>query len=314
MAVRELVLRVNAYGRGAAGRFHIRFFPARNRKDGHVRVHTTGSFAVYSRSDGREVTPKGRKARALLAYLLSEAGTKVSKSRLAALLWGDRGEAQARSSLRQALRELRHAVNASREVVLSDREHIWVSADSLLEDPVNPSGAWQDAFEDLDNISPEFDEWLAGERSRRATAYIARLKAEAEELLASERAEEARLLVHQIQAVDVCDEDALRLGMKADFQSGHAAAVVERYRAVAALLQAEFGVLPSDKTRALRDQLLFRLNERRQAGSTRETDQGYFARRASEERFAAASATTEKTRQLHEVLADRYEDIAATLP
>jgi DNA-binding SARP family transcriptional activator len=233
---------------------------------------------------------------------------------LAALLWGAREETQARSSLRQVLLELRHAVNGSREIVFSDREHLWLSADSLLEDPVNPNGAWQDAFEDLDNITPEFDEWLAGERSRRAAAYIARLKAEAEELLASERAEETRLLVHQIQAVDPCDEDALRLGMKADFQSGHAGALVERYRAVAALLEAEFGVQPSDKTRALRDQLLFRLNERRETGPIRETDQDYFARRASEERFAAASARTEKARQLHEVLADRYEDIAATLP
>jgi DNA-binding SARP family transcriptional activator len=244
---------------------------------------------------------------------LSEAGTRVSKCRLAALLWGDRGEAQARSSLRQALLELRHSVNGPREVVCSDREHIWISPDSLSEDPVSPAGQWQDAFEDLDNITPEFDEWLAGERTRRAVAYVARLKAEAEELLANDHAEETRVLVRQIQTVDPCDEDALRLGMKADFQGGHAGAVVEQYREVEALLEAEFGVRPSDKTRDLRDQLLFRLNERHQPGPIGETDQDYFARRASEERFAAASAPSEKARQLHEILADRYEEIAATL-
>jgi hypothetical protein len=82
---------------------------------------------------------------------------------------------------------------------------------------------------------------------------------------------------------------------------------------VEALLEAEFGVRPSDKTRDLRDQLLFRLNERRQGGPIRETDKDYFARRASEERFAAASARSEKARQLHEILGDRYEEIAATL-
>lgn len=228
-----------------------------------MRAHTTGSFAVFSRSDGREVTPKSRKSRALLAYLLSEAGAKISKARLAALLWGDRGEAQARASLRHALMELRLAVNRSHEIVFSDREHIWVSPDLLVEDPIKPNGVWQEAFEDLDGISPEFDEWLAGERSRRMTAYIARLKAEAEELLANERAEESRVLIKQIQNVDPCDEDALRLGMKADFQCGHAAAVVERYRAAAAILKAEFGVLPSDETRVLRDQLLRRLNKGR---------------------------------------------------
>lgn len=276
-----------------------------------MRAHTTGSFAVFSRSDGREVTPKGRKTRALLAYLLCEAGTKISKARLAALLWGDRGEAQARSSLRQALLELRLAVNGPREIVRSDREHIWISRDSLVEDPVKPAGAWQDAFEDLDDISPEFDDWLAGERIRRTTAYLTRLKAEAEELLASERAEESRVLIRQIQIVDPFDEDALRLGMKADFQSGQAAAIVERYRAAAALLKADFDVLPSHESRALRDLLLSRLNEgRQQDENIPETNQEFFARRAGEEKAAAARADVPGARRAHEELAERYEEAA----
>ena len=282
----------------------------RDLKVRQLRAHTTGSFAVFSRSDGREVTPKGRKTRALLAYLLCEAGTKISKARLAALLWGDRGEAQARSSLRQALLELRLAVNGSHDIVLSDREHIWVSQDLVLEDPVKPVGAWQDAFEDLDNISPEFDEWLAGERTRRAAAYVGKLKAEAQELLNSEHAEESCVLIQQIQTVDPCDEDALRLGMRADFECGHAGAVVERYRAAEALLKADFGVLPSHETRILRDQLLSRLNERRQVARIRETDQEYFARRAAEEKAAAVRADSLKARRAHEELAQRYAEAA----
>jgi DNA-binding SARP family transcriptional activator len=243
-----------------------------------------------------------------LAYLVSNAGTKIPKTRLAGLLWGDRGDPQARASLRQALLELRRAVNVSHEIVFSDREHIWVSPDSLIEDPVKPDGAWQDAFEDLDNITPEFDEWLAGERSRRATAYTTKLKAEAEELLTNRQAEEASVLIQQIKTIDPCDEDALRLGMKADFECGHTAAIIERYQAAAALLTADFGVLPSDETRALRDQLLKRLHERRET----ETDQEYFARRAREERSAAEAAKSEKARRLHEALAERCEELTNT--
>ncbi len=46
----------------------------------------------------------------------------------------------------------------------------------------------KEAFQDLDGISAEFDDWLAQERSRRTTRRIAALKTEAEELLRVGRA------------------------------------------------------------------------------------------------------------------------------
>ena len=95
-----------------------------------------------------------------------------------------------------------------------------------------------------------------------------------------------------------------------DFQCGHAGAVVERYRAAEALPKANFGVLPSHETRILRDQLLSRLNERRQVAAIRETDQEYFARRAAEEKAAAVRADSLKARRAHEELAQRYAEAA----
>ena len=52
-----------------------------------MRAHTTGTFAVFSRHHGKDVTPKGRKARALLAYLVCDPGARIPKGLLADLLW-----------------------------------------------------------------------------------------------------------------------------------------------------------------------------------------------------------------------------------
>jgi PAS domain-containing protein len=184
----------------------------------------------------------------------------MPKERMAELLWGDRGDTQARSSLRQALRELRLAINGSKTFIFSDREHIWVASDCQIEDSVNLAAEPKDAFEDLDNITPEFDDWLCAERDRRKTAQIATLQAEAEGLLAKGLAAESSVVLDQIQILDPCNEDALRLGMKASIHRGHPSAAVRRYEVVAAALKEELGVEPSSDSRTLRDSLLPPLN------------------------------------------------------
>src|SRR6516225_9009226 len=51
-----------------------------------------------------------RKTRALLVYLALPAGRAHSRDKLAGLLWSDRGDEQARNSLRQAIAELGQAL------------------------------------------------------------------------------------------------------------------------------------------------------------------------------------------------------------
>ena len=52
---------------------------------------------------GRSMRLHSSKVLALLAYLILETDTADSREKLAGLLWGDRPEARARQSLRQAL-------------------------------------------------------------------------------------------------------------------------------------------------------------------------------------------------------------------
>jgi DNA-binding SARP family transcriptional activator len=277
-----------------------------------MRAHTAGSFAVFS-TDGENVTPKSRKSRALLAYLISEPGTKVAKTRIVGLLWGDRGEEQARSSLRQALLELRNAVNGSREIVCCDRDHVWVSGDTPIEETVDEESIHKDAFEDLEGISPEFDNWVAAERRRRSSRRVTALKGVAEALLREGLGNECLTIIAQMQEIDPYDEDALRMGMEADFQCGHSAGIFERYRRTAAQMLDELGVQPSAETRELRDRLIGRLTIRHQHEPLSETDQEYFTRRAHEERAMARSTESEASRSIHEDLASRYEEIALPL-
>lgn len=265
-----------------------------------MRAHTTGTFAVFSRHDGKDLTPRGRKARALLAYLVSDPGVKIPKGLLAALLWGDRGDAQARSSLRQALLELRRSINVSRDILRSDREYVWIETDTMMEDAADENGHHREAFQDLDGITPEFDDWLAAERLRRSKLRSAALNSQAEELLREGRANDALDLIDEMQAIDPHDEDALCLAMQAEFLLGHPAGVAERYRATAALLQADLGVQPAQETRALRDRLIKRLTSGQQEQQS-ETDQEIVSRRTREDDEAATKAETQGSRDTHEL-------------
>src|SRR5262245_56463627 len=75
-----------------------------------IRIQTLGGLQVFSR-EGRPLAVPSRKAQALLAYLAMARGRPQSRDKLSALLWEDRGEVQARASLRQELTVLRKVLN-----------------------------------------------------------------------------------------------------------------------------------------------------------------------------------------------------------
>ena len=71
-------------------------------------VTLLGGFAARLPS-GVAVTFSTRKVQALVAYLAMPPGRPHPRAKLAALLWGDMQEPQARASLRQAIFTLRRA-------------------------------------------------------------------------------------------------------------------------------------------------------------------------------------------------------------
>jgi DNA-binding SARP family transcriptional activator len=82
-----------------------------------------GTFQLES-EDGRVILLPTKKTKALLAYLAFRGGQPQERAKLAALLWEDSGEVQARESLRQSLSLLRKGfVAPSRVRVDRPRRH-----------------------------------------------------------------------------------------------------------------------------------------------------------------------------------------------
>jgi len=144
-----------------------------------LHINLLGGFEARLAS-GAALSLKGRKTQALLAYLALSPGQPRSREELVGLLWGDRGEEQARSSLRQSLSELRKALgDAGETALIADRDTVSLAAEAVdvdvsaferLIDDGTPT-ALEEAAELyrgdlLDGIGvhdPAFEDWLRGE-------------------------------------------------------------------------------------------------------------------------------------------------------
>src|SRR5215470_5827760 len=98
-----------------------------------LRLRILGGFELRG-ADGQDLTPPGKKLRALIACLALSPGEAWSRERLTALLWGDRDEEQARGSLRQALAELRRHIGP--DTLHATRESVALDAGAVLIDAV----------------------------------------------------------------------------------------------------------------------------------------------------------------------------------
>jgi TolB-like protein/DNA-binding SARP family transcriptional activator len=157
---------------------------ARSETSPRVRMTCWGDFALVQHSTELSLTPRGRKARALLAYLALQGGRPVRRERLTGLLWGDRADAQARASLRQAVLELKPLANGNIHVLRVDRDQLSLDSTAVRTDLDELDAAFaarnyrsllallphpeERLFADLDEIDEGFDDWLRIERARRA--------------------------------------------------------------------------------------------------------------------------------------------------
>lgn len=134
-------------------------------------IRMIGVFEVRDEA-GQDRTPRGAKARALLALLARTPGHRRPRRWLEARLWSDRGQEQASGSLRQALTELRKALGPLADRLTSDRDCVALSGfGSDLADPAAAREALargREFLEGVDILDPGFNLWLAEERQRLA--------------------------------------------------------------------------------------------------------------------------------------------------
>ena len=137
-----------------------------------LRVQLVG--VIVLRDDaGRDCTPRGAKARGIIALLAMTPDRRRARRWIEAKLWSDRGPEQASGSLRQALMELRAALGPAADALHTDREYVSFTAlQSDLE--ADPDGtraalaAGAELLEGLDVRDHAFEGWLREQRARMA--------------------------------------------------------------------------------------------------------------------------------------------------
>jgi TolB-like protein/Flp pilus assembly protein TadD len=223
-----------------------------------------GAFALKL-ADGQVADLPGQKDRALLAVLALNAGIPQSRERLAGLLWSDRGDVQARDSLKHALTRIRQCLG---EALVADRQTAQLNPAALSTDAVRfqvlVGEATPEALEQacalcsgdlLDGISIHdsgFEEWLQAERHRfRRLHEDALTKLLVPSLPVSTRERAAWRLL----ALDPLREAASRALMQIHVERGETAQAVKLFESLLDRLHAELGVKPEPETTKLYDQL-----------------------------------------------------------
>jgi DNA-binding SARP family transcriptional activator len=133
-------------------------------------IRLVGVFEVRDES-GHNCTPRGAKARAILAMLCQTPDRRRARRWLEARLWSDRGAEQASGSLRQALMEIRKSLGAEADCLEADRDTVRLSgATTDLEQnhaaAVQALQSGREFLEGIDIIDQAFVDWLRDERAR----------------------------------------------------------------------------------------------------------------------------------------------------
>jgi TolB-like protein len=208
-------------------------------------------------------------------------GEPRSREKLAALLWSDRSDKQARDSLKQALLRLRKSFGSlyplpmvtDRASVALDRADIAVDVQEFeqLVAEGTPDGLARatelyrgDLLEGLDIRDPAFEEWLLLERQRlrgQARDALARVL---DHYMADAARDQASVAARRLLALDPLNEIAHRTLMQIYAQQGQTALALKQYHLCRDALQNELGVKPEGETQRLYQSI----QEKRRASET----------------------------------------------
>ncbi|MCP5366826.1 MAG: AAA family ATPase [Hyphomicrobiales bacterium] len=237
-----------------------------------IRLNLIGGMQIADGA-GRPLALGAKKARALLAFLALHPGQAQSRDKLAALLWEDRDEAQARTSLRQALAALRKALAEAdpaggADLLVADGETVCLPSAAAevdvraLQDAVADGaverladlaraapGALMDGF---DPKAPAFDDWLRAERQRVDGLVNDGLTTLLDHHQRAGELERAAHVAARILARDPLREDVHRALMRIYAGQGRHALALKQYRLCQDVLRRELGVAPDPETQALR--------------------------------------------------------------
>jgi DNA-binding SARP family transcriptional activator/pimeloyl-ACP methyl ester carboxylesterase len=241
-----------------------------------IHVNLLGGFAAF----GPEAAPLAlptRKAEAVLALLLCRSGEAQPRERLTSLLWGDRGDKQARHSLSQTLTAIRGAIGDAPDPFIAERETLAIDPAAIGSDVIElASLAGRDDPESLRAAADlcrgpllegfrihdaAFDEWLSQERARFHQLAVSVLTKLAAREAAAGDAAAAVAALERALVLDPLSEEIHRRLLRLDLDSANYNAAIRHYRACSEVLKRELGTVPEPATTALYQEARARLKD-----------------------------------------------------
>jgi predicted ATPase len=248
-----------------------------------LRLKLLGGFEVRPSAGPAPTLPI--KAQALLAYLAVRPGQSHPRDKLATLLWGDTGDAQARDSLRHTVAALRKAVEpAAGRAFVTEGQSLALDPELIEVDVVTFEGRVAEATPDaleaavtlyrgdlLEGLAvseARFEEWLLAERERLlelALEALAKLLAYQSQTGATERAIQTAV---RLLSLDPLQEVVHRALMQLYARQGRRGAALKQYQICVSVLQRELGAEPEAETKQIYLEVLQRRSVDAAAGGS----------------------------------------------
>lgn len=224
-----------------------------------LTINTLGSLNI--RLDGQPLTGfTTRKVQALLVYLAYYAGQPQNRAQLAAILWSESDASRANASLRQALANLRRLLPPdtitanSATITLQPGDTLQLDLMGLERDPLRYGGPFLDGF-DLPRAQG-WEEWLIARREQIQTQVMEQLERRGQEAFLQREARTAVAIFRRMLQIEPWREDIHRALIRSLNLDGDRAGALAQYETCRQILADEMGVEPSEKTQALRSELL----------------------------------------------------------
>jgi predicted ATPase/DNA-binding SARP family transcriptional activator len=216
------------------------------------------------------------KAPAMFAYL-AVSRRPASRDLLAALLWGEMGDADAKNNLRQALTSLRKCLDPFLEITRDSvalRTDASVASDVATFETALRAAQRGGAMERLAHLqtavntyrgdflegflvrdAPEFEEWLLAQRTRYRELALQAFHQLTEDYLAQADFQAAIDTATRLLALDPWREEGHRQLMLAMARTGQYSAAMTQYQRCCALIGEAFAVDPAEETTALYERI-----------------------------------------------------------
>lgn len=224
-----------------------------------LRLRTFGATALERRNDDGSWTQLQRTGKVLgiLIHLASQDGRRVSRERLADLLWGDEAPERARATLRQTLYSLRGMIGE--DAMASDRDEVGIVAGSIAVDRDQfVSAARQGHFSEMLAVytgpfcarlevghADAYERWVGPERERLRSLLLDEAERTLPAMLAEGRTHDALAAARQLAVAEPDDLRATVLLFDALAAAGLFAEARERLESARVAFERDGDALPA---------------------------------------------------------------------